>query len=184
MIEDYLLHHLPKDYTYHTIEHIRDVVKQSERIAKKEKISKEDIADVKLAAWLHDIGYIWEPNRHEARGAEYAATILTALNFPIQKINKITGMILATKIPQSPKNILEQIICDADLDYLGREDYASISLLLLQELRLQKEISEDDWINLQHSFLSNHSYFTKTANATRNTAKAKLLASIKKNLKK
>jgi adenylate cyclase len=184
MIEDYLLHHLPKDYTYHTIEHIRDVVKQSERIAKKEKISKEDISDVKLAAWLHDIGYIWEPNRHEARGAEYAATILTALNFPIQKINKITGMILATKIPQSPKNILEQIICDADLDYLGREDYASISLLLLQELRLQKEISEIEWIKLQHSFLSNHSYFTKTANATRNTAKAKLLTSIKKNLKK
>ena len=62
--------------------------------------------------------------------------------------------------------------------------YESISLLLLQELRLKKEISEDDWINLQHSFLSNHSYFTKTANATRNTAKAKLLASIKKNLKK
>jgi adenylate cyclase len=184
MIEDYLLHHLPKDYTYHTIEHIRDVVKQSERIAKKEKISKEDISDVKLAAWLHDIGYIWEPNRHEAKGAEYAATILTALNFPIQKINKITGMILATKIPQSPKNILEQIICDADLDYLGREDYASISLLLLQELRLQKEISEIEWIKLQHSFLSNHSYFTKTANATRNTAKAKLLTSIKKNLKK
>lgn len=183
MIEDYLLHHLPKDYTYHTIEHIRDVVKHSERIAKKEKISNEDIADLKLAAWLHDIGYIWEPNRHEERGAEYASSVLTALNFPTQKINKITGMILATKIPQSPKNILEQIICDADLDYLGREDYASISLLLLQELSLQKEISEIEWIKLQHSFLSNHSYFTKTAVATRNKLKAKALGSIKINLK-
>ena len=184
MIEDYLLHHLPKDYTYHTISHIRDVVKHSERIAKKEKLSKEDIADLKLAAWLHDIGYIWEPARHEARGAEYTTNVLSALNFPNQKINKITGMILATKIPQTPKNLLEQIICDADLDYLGREDYASISLLLLEELRLQKNISEKEWLNLQYSFLNKHTYHTKTANATRNILKAQILKSIKMNLKK
>ena len=184
MIETFLINQLPKEYTYHTIHHIRDVVIQSERIAKKEKINKEDIADLKLAAWLHDVGYIWEPSRHEARGAEYATTVLNAMDFPAQKINKITGMILATKIPQSPKNILEQIICDADLDYLGREGYAENSILLLHELRLKKEVSELEWLKIQDSFLSKHSYFTKTSNTTRNKLKAEVLASIKNKLKK
>lgn len=183
MIEDFLINHLPKEYTYHTIHHIRDVVEQSERIAKKEKINKEDIADLKLAAWLHDVGYIWEPARHEARGAEYATTVLNAMDFPAQKINKINGMILATKIPQSPKNILEQIICDADLDYLGREGYEENSLLLLQEMRLKKQITDLDWLKIQDQFLSKHAYFTKTSNATRNTLKAKVLANIKAQLK-
>lgn len=183
MIEEFLIAHLPKDYTYHTIHHIRDVVVQSERIAKKEKINKEDIADLKLAAWLHDVGYIWEPARHEARGAEYATTVLNAMDFPAQKINKINGMILATKIPQSPKNILEQIICDADLDYLGREGYEENSLLLLQEMRLKKEITDVDWLKIQDQFLSKHAYFTKTSNSTRNTLKAKVLANIKAQLK-
>jgi adenylate cyclase len=184
MIESFLINNLPKDYTYHTIHHIRDVVIQSERIAKKEKISKEDIADLKLAAWLHDVGYIWEPARHEGRGAEYATTVLNAMDFPAQKINKITGMILATKIPQSPKNRLEQIICDADLDYLGRDGYTENSLLLLQELRLKKAVSENDWLKIQDQFLSKHAYFTKTANLTRNKLKAEVLASIKNKLKK
>jgi len=184
MIESFLINNLPKEYTYHTIHHIRDVVFQSERIAKKEKISKEDVADLKLAAWLHDVGYIWEPARHEGRGAEYATTVLNAMDFPAQKINKITGMILATKIPQSPKNILEQIICDADLDYLGREGYAENSLLLLQELRLKKAVSETDWLKIQDQFLTKHAYFTKTSNSTRHKLKAEVLASIKNKLKK
>ena len=183
MIEDFLINHLPKEYTYHTIHHIRDVVVQSERIAKKEKINKEDIADLKLAAWLHDVGYIWEPARHEARGAEYATTVLNAMDFPAQKINRITGMIMATKIPQSPKNLLEQIICDADLDYLGREGYEENSLLLLQELRLKKEVTELDWLKIQDQFLTKHAYFTKTSNATRNKLKSEVLANIKSKLK-
>ena len=183
MIESFLVNNLPKEYTYHTIHHIRDVVVQSERIAKKEKINKEDIADLKLAAWLHDVGYIWEPARHEARGAEYATTILNAMDFPAQKINRITGMIMATKIPQSPKNILEQIICDADLDYLGREGYEKNSLLLLQELRLKKDINETEWLKIQDQFLSKHTYFTKTSNTTRNQLKSEVLNNIKSKIK-
>lgn len=183
MFETFLINNLPKEYTYHSIHHIRDVVMQSERIAKKEKINKEDIADLKLAAWLHDVGYIWEPSRHEARGAEYATKVLNAMNFPAKKINKITGMIMATKIPQSPKNLLEQIICDADLDYLGREGYEENSLLLLQELRLKKKVSETEWLKIQDQFLTKHTYFTKTANTARNNLKREALANIKNKIK-
>ncbi len=174
-IESYLIANLPAKYTYHTIDHIRDVVEQAERIAKKEKIEKSIIDDIKLAAWLHDVGYIWEPLRHEARGAEYATSILTEMKFPKSKINLITGMIMATKIPQSPKNIYEEIICDADLDYLGREDYAVNSNGLLQEIELSKKLNKKDWLTLQTNFLIQHNYFTKASQKLRSPKKALIL---------
>ncbi|MEY2799971.1 MAG: hypothetical protein RI934_959 [Bacteroidota bacterium] len=183
MIEHFLTQYLPKEYVYHSITHVKDVVEQVERIAINEKVKKVDIDDLKLAAWLHDIGYIWEPKRHEERGAEYATALLKSLEFPIQKIQKINGMILATKIPQTPKNINEQILCDADLDYLGRPDYTEKSQLLLQELLLTKNLNNKEWLKIQDRFLTNHVYFTKTSNNKRNKLKFKVLESIKSQLK-
>ncbi len=182
-IEQFLLENLPKHYNYHTIDHIRDVVKQSERIAKKEKVDKSVIQDIKLAAWLHDVGYIWEPNRHEARGVEYAISILTEMKFPKSKISLITGMIMATKIPQSPKNHYEQIICDADLDYLGRNDYDTNSNNLLQEIELVKKITPKEWMQIQEKFLKAHAYFTTTSQKSRNQNKNIALNRIQQQLK-
>jgi len=182
-IEAFLITHLPTKYTYHTIHHIRDVVEQAEKIAKKEKMSKAEIEDLKLAAWLHDVGYIWEPTRHEARGAEYATTVLTALNFPKTKINKITGIILATKIPQSPKNIYEEIVCDADLDYLGREDYIVNSNNFLQEIQLNKKITELEWLSIQDKFLRAHHYFTTRSINSREAKKQERLKMIQEQIK-
>jgi adenylate cyclase len=182
-IEQFLLQNLPKQYTYHTIEHIRDVVIQSERIAKKEKVDKSTIQDIKLAAWLHDVGYIWEPNRHEARGAEYATEILNEMKFPKSKISLITGMILATKIPQTPKNNFEQIICDADLDYLGRDDYSINSNNLLKEIELVKKVTQKEWLQIQEKFLKAHTYFTTTSQKLRNKNKNNILIQIQEQLK-
>ena len=182
-IESYLIANLPAQYTYHTIDHIRDVVEQAERIAKKEKVEKSVIDDIKLAAWLHDVGYIWEPLRHEARGAEYATSILTEMKFPKSKINLITGMIMATKIPQSPKNIYEEIICDADLDYLGRDDYAVNSNGLLQEIELNKKLNKKDWLTLQTNFLNQHNFFTKASQQLRSPKKALILKKLQETTK-
>ncbi len=135
------------------------------------------------SAWLHDVGYIWEPARHEARGAEYATSILTEMKFPKSKISLITGMIMATKIPQSPKNHVEQIICDADLDYLGRDDYAFNSNNLLQEIELTKKLKTKEWFQIQEKFLKAHAYFTPTSQKSRNKSKQLTLLNIQEQLK-
>ena len=182
-VEAFLLKELPLYYTYHSIEHFRDVVKQAERIAKKEKIDKAGILDIKLAAWLHDVGYIWGPLDHEEKSVEYAKVILNEMKFPKSKIGLITGMIMATKMPQSPKNHFEQIICDADLDYLGRNDFEDISSNLLKELEINQKITNFNWLQIQEKFLKSHSYFTLTSLKSREKNKQKRLTNIQDLLK-
>jgi adenylate cyclase len=182
-VEAFLLKELPLYYTYHSIEHFRDVVKQVERIAKKEKIDKAGILDIKLAAWLHDVGYIWGPLDHEEKSVEYAKVILNEMKFPKSKISLITGMIMATKMPQSPKNHFEQIICDADLDYLGRNDFEDISSNLLKELEINQKITNFNWLKIQEKFLKSHSYFTLTSLKSREKNKQKRLTNIQDLLK-
>lgn len=182
-VEAFLSKELPSHYTYHSIEHFRDVVKQVERIAKKEKVDKSGILDLKLAAWLHDVGYIWGPIDHEKKSVEYAKVILNEMKFPKSKVSLITGMIMATKMPQSPKNHFEQIICDADLDYLGRNDFEEISSNLLKELEIEQKITNLNWLKIQEEFLKSHSYFTLTSKKSREKNKQKRLRKIKDILK-
>ena len=182
-VEAFLSKELPSHYTYHSIEHFRDVVKQVERIAKKEKVDKSGILDLKLAAWLHDVGYIWGPLDHEEKSVEYAKVILNEMKFPKSKISLITGMIMATKMPQSPKNHFEQIICDADLDYLGRNDFEEISSNLLKELEIEQKITNLNWLKIQEEFLKSHSYFTLTSQKSREKNKQKRLRKIEDILK-
>ena len=179
-LEDFIIKNLPAKYTYHSIDHFRDVVVQAERIAMMEKVEKSLVNDIKLAAWLHDVGFVWGQENHEETSAEYAKILLKKLNFPDFKIDLISGMILSTKIPQSPKNLYEKILCDADLDYLGRDDYFIISSKLLKELELKNNLAPNEWINLQSNFIKSHKYFTITSRKLREKKKQKNLSEIQK----
>jgi hypothetical protein len=92
-------------------------------------------------------------------------------------------MIRATKVPQNPQTLLEEIICDSDLDYLGRDDFFSIGEGLYKEFRIQKIVSnEEEWNQLQVSFLESHHYFTKTSNERRKKGKQLNLEKIKEKI--
>lgn len=91
---------------------------------------------------------------------------------------------MATKLPPNPKTLLEKIICDADLDYLGRADFIPVSNTLYEELKAQNKISDiNEWNKLQVKFISNHQYFTETANRLREVNKQKQIERIKKLIK-
>ena len=89
-------------------------------------------------------------------------------------------MIMATQLPQEPNSHLEEIICDADLDYLGRDDFWSIADLLFREfINLDVVHNEKEWNELQVRFFESHDYFTDTARARRRQKKEKHLKEIK-----
>jgi len=171
---------LPKDLFYHGIHHTLDVLEQAERIAKEENISgKEDLLLLKIACLYHDRGFLIAYGGHEEIGCKMAGEELPGFGFSEMQIKTICGLIMATKIPQTPLTKLEQVICDADLDYLGRPDFFKISDTLFYEMKERGMIkSERDWNLKQISFFNSHTYFTSTSKKFRAKEKQKHLEMI------
>ena len=165
---------------YHNIMHTLDVLEQAEVLAKQEKVTdKHDLLLLKTAAVFHDSGFLFVYKGHEEKGCEIASESLRNV-FSEEDIKKVCGMIMATKIPQSPNTLLEQIICDADLDYLGRDDFEPISQTLYKEFIIFKIIPEDIiWDHVQIKFFESHHYFTGTSISKRNEKKLKHLNILK-----
>ena len=164
---------LPADLFYHGIHHTLDVFDAALVIAENEKIdSADDLTLLKTAALLHDSGFTIDASKHEECGCDLARDILPACDYTDSQIDQICGMIMATKIPQQPLNLLECIICDADLDYLGRDDFFKIGDTLYQELKAYNKIQDVlQWNQLQISFLSNHRYHTLFSQGNREIKK-------------
>jgi hypothetical protein len=79
---------------------------------------------------------------------------------------------MCTKLPPKPANKLEKIMCDADLDYLGRSDMIPVSNQLFLELKERQKIeSMSDWNNMQVRIITGHQYFTETARNLREVNK-------------
>jgi predicted metal-dependent HD superfamily phosphohydrolase len=176
---------LPRHLSYHSVEHVKDVCNATDEIAAHENIKGEDLTLLMTAALFHDSGFLFGAAEHEQRSCELAKQYLPDFEYTEAQIEKICGMIMATKIPQTPHNLLEEILADADLDYLGRDDFFTIGNRLYEELAMFGIIhNKDDWNRLQVRFLEGHHYFTATAIRLRKEKKEQHLKSIKSQLEK
>lgn len=170
---------LPKTLYYHSIAHTKDVVSAVERLALAEDVTDEGLFLLKSAATYHDAGFVEEYSNNEVIGARLADEILPKYGYTPEHIEVIKELIFVTEIPHKPKNKLEEIICDADLDYLGRDDFHEIANKLRDELKEHGKIESDkQWDEIQVMFLKKHKYFTKTAKKTRNKKKEQNLQEV------
>jgi len=164
------------ELTYHTWEHVLSVLDVCNQYAKRYKIVGRDAHLLRTAALIHDIGFLWTYSDHEDQGVIFTAEELPGWGYSKSEIKRIQGMILSTQIPQKPKNVYEQIICDADLDYLGTDQFYTIGETLFQEFKAMGQIkSREDWNKLQINFLKGHSYHTPYAKKYREPVKQKHL---------
>jgi hypothetical protein len=167
-----LKNELPPILYYHCYNHVIDVYAAAEKLAELEGVEGDDLVLLKTAVLFHDSGFTVQLNNHEMVGCGIVRDQLPRFDYNSVQIEKICGMIMATKIPQNPHNLLEQIICDADLDYIGRDDFWEIGGKLFLELKgLGILKTELEWNRLQISFLSAHQYFTASARQLRQEKK-------------
>ncbi len=174
---------LSKNLTYHCIDHTLDVKNQCLAIAKAEGITDEQtLQELEIAALYHDTGFIFIYEKHEERGCEIVREQLPGFGFDEKTIETICELIMATKVPQNPANHLQQIICDADLDYLGRDDFFETGDKLRRELIEYKFIeSEHDWEERQINFLRSHRYFTRSSRELREPVKREFIKQLIQN---
>ena len=178
-------HHMA-EYTYHNMTHTSEVVQSVTEIARAMNVSTEDIELLQIAAWFHDIGYIEKCIGHENISVDYATTFLSENNFPEERIKKVVSLIKATKVPHNPQNLLEEIICDADLHHIGTNNFEVKGELYRTEVEKKENISfnQDEWLKKNLQFFNQHKFFTPYAKSRFETQKNININKIEKKLKK
>lgn len=185
---DYIINRMSKEIPpaiyYHNVPHVLDVLDAAIRIAKSENISDKDTELLKVAVLFHDSGFMKSPINHEATGCVIASEFLPGIGYSPDDIEVICKLIMATRVPHQPESLLEQIICDADLDYLGRDDFFATGNKIFRELVEMGNIEDEKaWNELQVKFLTAHRYFTATSIASRQAKKLKHLEQVKELLR-
>jgi len=172
---------LSPELTYHGFHHTIDVLEVAAELCGHLDKSRKETTLVKTAALFHDSGFTVSNVNHEETGCQIARDNLPKYGYSEEDIEQICGMIMATKIPQTPKTPLEEILADADLDYLGRDDFKPIGDTLFNELKTFNIIqTEEDWNRLQIRFLEGHGFFTSYNLKHRQPIKMDHLAELKK----
>jgi len=164
---------LPADLTYHSLAHTRDeVLPAARRLAAMIGVPEAELRLLETAAVYHDLGYTSQRQEHERMGADLVAQILPGFGFGPAHISAIQDMIMATQLPQSPRTLLEQILADADLDVLGRDDFLTRNTDLRAELAASgTRVSDQRWYGGQLQMLENHRYWTAEARSIRDATK-------------
>ncbi len=170
--------------SYHSYKHTIDVANVCDKYISTYRIDDNMAKLIRIAAICHDYGYIISPIYHEEQSIKLIEPILSPI-LSEEEITLINGMIRATKIPQAPKTFYEKILADADLDYLGRNDYDELSENLHQEFLFFGVVkTEREWLDLQIKFLESHTYHTLYAKWNREKQKLRKLKDLKVKLTK
>ena len=172
---------LDPQLTYHSLAHTIDVMAQAERIAVSENVTDSRILLLlQIATLFHDTGFLYTYKGHEEKSCEILDEHIDASLFSLSEIVLIKDMIMATKIPQSAVSLPEMIICDADLDYLGREDFEVISENLRKEMIAFDFIkSNKEWYIREVDFIESHRYYTVTSQRLRQPSKIQYLEKLR-----
>lgn len=177
---------LPDAISYHDFSHTKSVINAAEEIAHAENISdKNEINLLKTAALFHDCGFVNTYIGHEEEGCAMAKKLLPGFGYSEEQIETVCSLIMVTKVPQQPKTILEKILCDADLFYLGSDSYSMIAQKLYDEWNAHgKVISEKEWHQMQIHFLESHHYWTRSASEKRDAKKTDNLRKLREKILK
>ncbi|MHA4811163.1 Pycsar system effector family protein [Flavitalea flava] len=174
--------HDTKRFIYHNLYHTVHVVEACSKIAHHYHLQERELFIVTVAAWFHDIGYLQGgSNDHEEKGASTAAAFLSANGVDTEDIDAVKKCILATKLPQSPTNLLESIVCDSDLFHLGTDEFRERNKLMRKEVEvsLDKKIDKENWRRGTIHLLEIHHYHTDYARSLLDEKKQENLAKLK-----
>lgn len=176
---------LPDYLSYHNAGHTKSVIAAAEYLGAREKISEGELTLLKTAALFHDAGFLQQAEGHEEISCIWAREYLPQYGYSGTQIEAICRIIMATRLPQTPVDHLGEILCDADLFYIGKEGYADNAAKLYEEFKYRGFVkSDEEWQLMQVEFLSNHHFFTATAKQELEPAKQQIIQELNAGVEK
>jgi predicted metal-dependent HD superfamily phosphohydrolase len=169
---------------FHNLRHTEDVVAAVKDIGVRSDLTDEEFELVLVAAWLHDLGYKYGADNHEESSARLAEELLERLSVPTKKIKFISSAILATRLPQKPKTLVERVLCDADLYHLSNKTFEEKSELLREEWKATgfKDMTDQEWVQHNIDFMEAHTYHTPYGQTLLDEGKKKNIKRLKKSM--
>lgn len=182
--KNYILERLEKELSpnlyYHGIHHTLDVYEASIKISELEDLSQEEKILVNTAALYHDSGFLFKYEHNEELAVELVGEMLPQFGYNKEQVEIICRIILTTRVKSRPHTLLEKIMCDADYDYLGRNEVKQIAASLYKELKEYGfQANEKEWNDIQIKFLNKHEYYTESSILLRRPKKLEYLALLK-----
>jgi predicted metal-dependent HD superfamily phosphohydrolase len=156
---------LPAWAAYHDFTHTLEVVEAVAEVGVASGLDAAQMSVVTLAAWFHDTGYMEGAEEHEERSVILAGEFLRAHGYPAERIAEVIGCIRATKVPQKPATLLEQVVCDSDILHIGQDDALLKSALLRQEMeaRTGERFTDEAWLKKNIDFMACCTFHTPYA---------------------
>ena len=179
-ILDRLENELADNLYYHGVHHTINVYEASILLAEAEKVSDDEKKIIQTAALFHDAGFIYQYESNETLAVKLINEVLPSFNYSTLEIETISNIILATQIGFKPSSLLDKIMCDADYDYLGKDNVKEVANSLYKELQeYETPLSVEEWNRLQIEFLTKHEYYTRSAINLRRHNKSEYLRYLK-----
>jgi HD superfamily phosphodiesterase len=170
--------------SYHNLQHTKSVVNRSIEIASNYTLTETELFILSAGAWFHDTGHLFGGVKlHELRGVTIMKDFFEKKELPKDTIDRIKNCICATKLPQTPTSLLQEIICDADAYNLGTKDFIKNDKLLKKEYEL-RNIAVDNWEQKTLQLLLSHKFFTPYCEALLDKGKQENIEMVKSRLKK
>ncbi len=153
---------------FHNANYARQTYSYAGLLCKAEDLDLEETLMIRTACLLLPLGYIISHENPEKEAAAIARDILPEYLYSEKQANLISNLILSTKRPPAPRNLLEEIMADTSMEYLGRVDYIKLyKLLFLEYNEFHERLEIRDWKDIQINVLKEHEYFTAGAKRLR-----------------
>ncbi len=181
-VESFYERHISPDFVYHNFDHVQEVLRAAEDLAGSYELADKELEILRLAALFHDTGYSRGPDNHEQLSCKHAREFLKKYQYPEEDVQSVLNCILATRMDRQPQNLLEEILCDADMSHLGSKTYWDRCGKVRQELNLTQHVlmSEKEWIDFELTFMATHEYYTDAAKERYEERKQKHIKQLKK----
>jgi uncharacterized protein len=174
---DRLRKQLPQFLHYHNLHHtFGEVIPAALLLAEQESVSNEENSLLYVAGAYHDIGWVIQGVNHESISVDICRQVLPGYGFSENQLTLMAGMIMATRLPQTPTDKLESILADADMYSLGGKNFWKRNEDLRYETTvLRGPVSDREWFRQQVEFLESHQYHTKYAREHQEPKKTKYI---------
>ncbi len=140
---------------YHNLGHALEVASVARKLGLKESLDLQTLDDLTLAGLYHDVGFSERYKNNESFGAATARSFLERRGRPEERIRRVEALILSTRMPPEPKNLLEEIMCAADHGNASKPSFFPRGESLRKEIEAEEgcEMSQLDWYTKQRDYL-------------------------------